>query len=341
MRFNMQRLAQFDVSRPFLSGWAKVSAQIVFGVVCAFAMIGLRSLINLWAPESGPFALVYPTVMLATLYGHWRAGLASLVVAFIWAWWLVLPVTGSFQFSNPTDPARVLINGSACLIVIIFAEAFRNAAHSTMAEIREAADRRLTLLGELEHRTKNNFALVASLIEIQKRRLSNPELDAPLSDAANRVRTFADAYSSLAMEQEEGSEVAMKPYLELLVSRIQRAAFPGNIKVLSEIEEIDLPREVGVAIGLFLNEGLSNAAKYAFPEGAPGTVVISFHVTDDSWSLVIEDNGIGAALEKGDPDGGLGASLLEAFASQARAEHSVTDDKRGYRLELRSLEKAE
>ena len=331
-----QRLAQFDVSRPFLSRWAKLSAQITFGIVCALAMIGLRSLIDMWAPVSGPFALAYPTVLLATLYGHWRAGLSAAIVSFVWGWWIVLPNQFSFTFADPSDPARVMINGLCVLIVIGFAEVFRSAAHSTMAEIRKAADRRLTLLAELEHRTKNNFALVASLIEIQKRRLGNPDLDAPLEDAAMRVRTFADAYSNLALEQEEGSEVAMKSYLELLLDRIERAACPPNVKLHREIEDILLPREVGVAIGLYLNEALSNCAKYAFPEGAPGTVSVAFNCLDGEWTLIVEDDGIGAAIAQGDSSSGLGTSLMQAFASQARAEQSQGGQDRGHRVELRS-----
>lgn len=334
-----QRLAEFDISRPFISRPARIAAQTLFGVVCALAMIGLRQLLDLWWPASGPFALVYPTVLLATLYGHWRAGVAAFVVSFAWAWWIVLPVQFSFTFADPTDGARVIINAVAALVVIGFAEVFRHAAHQTMEEIRAAADRRLTLLAELEHRTKNNFALVASLLEIQKRQLRNPDLDAPLEDAVLRVRTFADAYSNLATEQEEGSEVAMKSYLELLLNRIERAAFPPNVKIHREIEDLVLPREKGVAVGLFLNEALSNTAKYAFPEGAPGTVSVRFHANGGDWVLIVEDDGIGAALELTESGGGLGSSLMEAFAIQADAGHTQQPQERGYRVELRASEK--
>ncbi|MEE8230422.1 MAG: DUF4118 domain-containing protein, partial [Qipengyuania citrea] len=193
----MHRLANFDVSRQFLARRSKVAAQIVFGGMCAAAMIGVRSLIDVWAPVSGPFALIYPTVLLATLYGHWRAGVVALTVTFCWAWFFILPPARSFLFADPTDPMRVLLNAASAVVVVVFAEAFRRAAQATLSEIRERADRRLTLLAELEHRTKNNFALVASMLELQKRRIPQAELHAPLDDAVGRVRTFADAYSAL------------------------------------------------------------------------------------------------------------------------------------------------
>ena len=330
----MQRLTHFDVSRQFLTPRGKLTAQLTFGALCGAAMVGLRTLFDMWAPTSGPFALIYPTVLLATLYGHWRAGLVAFFVSFFWAWYLVLPNFYSLTFSDPTDPARVVLNATCSLILIVFAEAFRRAAHSTVEQIREAADRRLTLLAELEHRTKNNFALVASLLEIQKRRLGKPELDGPLDDAVGRVRTFADAYSSLALEQAEGGDVAMRAYLDQLLDRIERAALPPTVTVFREIEDCNLPREVAVAIGLYVNEAVSNCAKYAFPDDRRGTIAVSlYNMPGAGWRLSVEDDGVGLHAAPSD-SGGLGSSLMSAFAAQARAEHSSGPVLSGFRTEL-------
>lgn len=189
-RARMQRLTQFDVSRQFVTARGRHTAQYVFGGVSAGAMIGLRSIVDVVASASGPFALIYPTVLLATLYGRLRAGLTALALTFAWAWYFVLPAPRSFLFVQPGDPARVVLNALCAIVVVIFAEAFRRAAHSTVDEIQQAADRRLMLLAEVEHRTKNNFALVASMLEFQKRRLDDPSLQAHLSDAVIRVRIF-------------------------------------------------------------------------------------------------------------------------------------------------------
>lgn len=330
----MHRLANFDVSRQFLSAWSKFAAQMIFGILCAAAMIGLRTLYDLWAPTSGPFAMIYPTVLLATLYGHWRAGLAAFCVTFAWAWYFVLPAPKSFLFTDATDPARVLLNATCALIVIVFAEAFRRAAHSTMDTIREAADRRLTLLADLEHRTKNNFALVASMLEIQKRRIPHAELHGPLDDAVGRVRTFADAYSGLAMEQGKEKDVAMQPYLDMMLTRLESAALPSNVRLFREIDDITLSRETAVAIGLYLNEAVSNAAKYAFPNNRAGTLAVFFHSRDGKWRLTIEDDGVGEEAVSQSP-GGLGSKLLIAFAQQAGATHHAGPVLNGFRTELR------
>lgn len=331
----MQRLARFDVTRQFRTPRGQRLAQYGFGMVCAAVTISLRSLFDLAFPTSGPFALIYPTVLIATLYGHFRAGLTSLVLSFMWAWYFVLPEQGSLNFVDPADPARVFINALCCLIVIIFAEAFRRVAHSSMEDIRRAADRRLTLLAELEHRTKNNFSLVASMLEIQKRRLPDEALHGPLDDAVGRVRTFADAYSNLAFEQAEQNDVAMGDYLEVLLDRLEKAAVPANIRLYREIETAVLPREIAVAIGLYLNEALSNSLKYAFPRERSGTIGVYFHLRDGQWQLTIEDDGVGNNATQ-DSNGGLGSSLMNAFAQQAGASHEARAVEHGFRASMTS-----
>lgn len=330
----LDRLAKFDVSRRFSRARSRVAVQLGFGVVCAIAMMVVRSGINYWAPSSGPFALVYPTVLLATLYGHWQAGTVAWLVSFLWAWYFVLTPQHSFQFFSTEEPQRVLLNGFAALIVLVFAETFRRAVQKAASERDREIERRTTLLAEIEHRTKNNFALVASLLEIQKRREPNPETAVALDDAIGRVHSFAAAYSNLATMQEEGSHVHMRPYLTQLVQHISKAAFPGNVTVDARIAELTFQREMGVAIGLYVNEALTNCAKYAFPDGQNGHVVVELDAIADGWCVSITDDGVGEANAFRTEGSGLGRSLMETFARQADGHHRVSYPLKGCRVEL-------
>lgn len=71
----VQRPANYDVSRQFVSPVEKIAAQLTFGFLCEAAMAGARAMFDSWARVLGPFALIYPTVLLVMLYGHWRAGM--------------------------------------------------------------------------------------------------------------------------------------------------------------------------------------------------------------------------------------------------------------------------
>ena len=120
---------------------------MAFGLAVVVAMVLLRSVLNMWAPESGPFALVYPAVMVATLFGRWQVGLLALMVCYLWAWYVVLPIPYSFRFEDSSDPARLVINAASALVVLLFAEMFRDAVR-TAARDREAEIARRSLLLE-------------------------------------------------------------------------------------------------------------------------------------------------------------------------------------------------
>lgn len=347
----MQRLANFDISSRFRTRRTKLVAQLLFGLACALGMIVLRSVVDLWAPTSGAFALVYPTVLLATLYGHWRAGLVAYAVSFVWAWYVILPAPYAFHFEVETDPSRVLINAIAAAIVLIFAETFRRAVEVAVAERDVEIERRGMLLAELEHRTKNNFALVASLLQIQKRREKNPAVSEALDQAVARVHTFASAYANLASSQGEGSHVLMHGYLNEVVGRLKEAAFTPETNVSLECAQCELPRQTAVAIALFVNEALTNCAKYAFPDGRQGSVHVNFEGSPDHWSVTVSDDGVGNGVGNGGGNGvnvgekegddalpgGLGSNLMTAFARQAGAEFEHVDVATGHAVCMRSV----
>ena len=299
------------------------------------AMVLVRAGLDLVALSSGPFALIYPTIVLATLYGHWRGGVTAYILALGWSWYAVLPERFSFVFADPADASRTAINAVSALVVLIVPEAFRAAAQRYRMESERALARRLVLLAELEHRTKNNFALVAGMLEIHRRQVAAPEAQHALDDAIARVRTFASAYSNLANEQHEGAEVAMKPFLEQLAARVSRASFPDTVEIDTRISALTLPRETGVAIGLYLNEALLNCAKYAFPDAAVGSIQIVFEDAPSGWRLLVEDSG-GSSAASSAESGGLGSRLMAAFAQQAHAIHTVRPSVLGYSVELTS-----
>lgn len=299
-------------------------------------MIGLRSLLDVWAAHAGPFAMVYPTVLIATLYGHWRGGLTAFVICFFWAWYFVLSPAESFSFDHPADALRVTINAVCCLIVLGFAEGFRLAVRAAVTERNVEIARHAMLLEELEHRTKNNFALATSLLEMQKRRADHPAVEDALDQALARIHSFAAAYTNLAQSQGEGGVVMMRSYLHEVVKRLQAGAFDENVQIDLLADDIALPREVAVALGLFTNEALTNCAKYAFPDGRDGKVTVSFAGPQDGWTLVIEDNGKGVAdgVAEPSPASGLGRKLLGAFAGQAGGKYEFSPSPHGCKVQL-------
>ena len=81
------KLTAVDAANFLPGNFPPLVAQVLFGLALALAMIGLRTLIDIVAPNAGPFALVYPMVLIATLFGRLLAGLICLIVSFLWAWY--------------------------------------------------------------------------------------------------------------------------------------------------------------------------------------------------------------------------------------------------------------
>ncbi len=100
---------------------------------------------------------------------------------------------------------------------------------------------------------------------------------------------------------------------------------------MAEAEAHPLDSERAVQLGLTLNEAVTNALKYAFPEERAGTVRVRFAREGGEFVLTVADDGIGLPAEgelAGAPPApaprgsGLGTRLLRALAAQLRGSLS-------------------
>lgn len=334
----MYRLARFDVTRRFASPFPRLGAQIAFGLLCTAATLGVLALIKQWLPLTGPFTFIFPAVVIATLYGHWPAGIVALLSSVGMMLYIVVPESPPLNFQGASPGARATMALIIGAVLLLLAETFR----ATVARHAAARDREIergaVLLRELEHRTRNNFALVASLLEFQRRQSGTPEVQKALDQAIGRVHTFADAYSQFDTTSPEGTQVDMKSYLSRLLDRVADALFDEEVTIEIDIAGMALPSKKAVAIGLYVNEALTNCAKYAFPDGNAGTVTVTLGPENGGWRLTVLDDGIGSATDgeasKEKRGGGLGAVLFEALAAQAGGRHAVTLPGNGRRLDL-------
>lgn len=325
----MQRIADFDVTSRYSGGFAKLAVQAAFATGCAAVFVAGRSLLDAVAPGAGPYAFIFPFVLIATLYGHWRAGVMTLILCLLWNWMMVLPSTAG----TTTDKVlRLALNAASASILIFLAEAFRRAVRFAAAERDRQVAYSQMLHRELDHQTKNNLQLMQSLLQLQMREETNSPAKAALSLALRRLSNFTTIYARFPTSSPEVQAVHMRSYLGQLVGEVATAIFGANIHVETRFADIALPRETALAIGLYVNEALTNCAKYAFNNGLPGKVAVILDGTADHWTLQISDDGSGA------PDApspsGMGSALMEAFAQQAGAEHHQDYPERGCTVRL-------
>ncbi len=180
------------------------------------------------------------------------------------------------------------------------------------------------LLKELHHRVKNNLQVMYSLLNLQKRRNQDKDTIETLSSIQNRIQTMALVHQNLYTSGDfEMVEIAN--YIKTLANHLEAIykVDKKKIQIIFDIDEaLKLPIETVVAIGLIINEAVSNSFKYAFQEVQNGKLFIKIKNELTETEIVIQDNGIGLA-EVPKKENSLGMKLIKLMCLQLKATHSI------------------
>jgi len=149
------------------------------------------------------------------------------------------------------------------------------------------------ILKEVNHRIKNNFASISSLLSMQADSITHPEALAALQDAIGRVNSMYVLYENLLLS-EDYQFTSAKDYLENLIDGIISIFPPDlNLKVEKNINDFDLDPKRLIPVGIIVNELLTNTMKYAFEGRDSGDIQITVTAIDKKVTLIIQDNGRG------------------------------------------------
>jgi two-component sensor histidine kinase len=311
----MKRLGELDFPDRVAGLVPTFAAQVVFAVFCFAIAVVTRIVSEIWWPGAAPFALTFPVVLIATLFARWQAGVITLALVVMAAWYFVLPPRFSFALDDPRNAPHILVSTIAGLGIIAIAELFRRAVRRAVAERDERIGERDLYLREFDHRVKNNFASVISLIDLQRRRAGDAATREALGEALGRVESIARAHNALYRAAGSVGTVDIKPYGEELSAALSTALFlRGSIRLECRIESAILPRDRVISIGLLINELVTNSAKHAFVGRDSGRIEVEFRRTDEGFQLSVSDDGVGMTKSA---RAGLGTRLVAAFARDA------------------------
>jgi two-component sensor histidine kinase len=300
--------------------WA---GEVLTALICLAAAAVLRVVVDALLPGVAPFVLLFPAALVATLVGGWRCGALTFAVAQFWAWYYVVPPVG-IAFKGEAQPANLLLIFFAGMAVVAAAQAFRARTRSDARERASQLAESDLMLRELDHRMKNNFQTVASLIQLQLKRTADAPARLALEEALGRVLSVSEAHRNLYVAGESLACVDMAVYLTELCANLADALFLGElVRLECSVEPGALSRDRAVAVGLIVNELVTNAAKHAFIDGRPGEIRVNFGRRPDGYKLTVEDNGRGLPDDFASGGAGLGRGLVEAFTRQAGGELRV------------------
>jgi two-component sensor histidine kinase len=198
---------------------------------------------------------------------------------------------------------------SCCLVLM--AEGLHRALVKSY-QAQRAAD---LLLQEMSHRVKNKFAMVSSIIALQARQ-SPPDVRRALDDISARVHVIANVHNFLQLSRHEGL-IEMENYVPSLCTSLREAIGPQNIHVSATAERLELAPEKALAVGVIVNELVTNAFKYAFAGRERGQVRVQLSRDGADVVLSVSDDGIGFVENRRE---GLGTRLVSVFARQLEGE---------------------
>ncbi|WP_456442627.1 tetratricopeptide repeat-containing sensor histidine kinase [Psychroserpens sp.] len=172
------------------------------------------------------------------------------------------------------------------------------------------------LLKEIHHRVKNNLEVVSSLLALQSAQLQEGNAKNVMQESQNRVHSMSMIHQRLYQGKNLAS-IEMKDYCFNLTTHILDSfGVTEQIKTQCKMKPLKLDVDTAVPIGLIVNELLTNALKYAFPDNRSGTITINLEKTvANTLLLQVTDNGIGIQEDRV-LGTGFGTQLINLLTQQ-------------------------
>lgn len=220
-----------------------------------------------------------------------------------------------------------IVIASLLFIFLLSLLYFFNKNKKTTTIIRAKNAENELLLKEIHHRVKNNLEMVKGLIALQSAQIEDSATKDAMIASQNRVQSIGVIHQKLYQGNNLGS-IEMKDYFVNLSEGILDT-FNAEEKVRIEcaMDTLDLDVDTAIPIGLIVNELLTNALKYAFPQDKQGTINISLEKTKgNNLKLRIQDNGIGKVKGLASKGTGFGSQLVRLLTQQLNGKmKEITD----------------
>lgn len=216
-------------------------------------------------------------------------------------------------------------------------------------QMGEQSEKLTVLMRELNHRVKNNLAIVSSLLRLQSKRLNDEGAMRAVQDGQHRVEALSLIHQRL-YQTDSVNQVAIRSYVaDLTEGLLLSYGFdPAHFDCRLEVADIELDMDVAVPLGLILNEVLTNAFKYAYTPTDPQTnkpprrpfllVRLQPEPGNHPAGLVLEvqDNGPGVdwsgngSLPKRSRNRSFGQRLITALTEQLGGQMELTNRNGAY-----------
>jgi two-component sensor histidine kinase len=173
------------------------------------------------------------------------------------------------------------------------------------------------LLREMHHRVKNNLQQVASILSMQGRRTTSPEVEQIVQENVARIQGIAATHDLLSNTNTQLGRAPVDEIARKIIGIVRGNLVPPTLRMRFGIGAVPfyVSSEQAITLAIVLNELIANALEHGYEGRARGEIRISGALEDDLLALRVADDGAGlpsgTSVEKAE---GLGLQLVRNLA---------------------------
>jgi len=159
--------------------------------------------------------------------------------------------------------------------------------------LKKEIEQKELLIKEINHRVKNNFALVSSLLAIQQQNIEDEKVRDIFEEAQNRIQSIALVHKQL-YSSENLAQIDFSTYINSLIRQLM-GGFKhktGQISIDLDIKGVALDIAKAIPCGLIINELITNSFNHGFQQRENGTITVKMqYLNDGNIQFIIANDG--------------------------------------------------
>jgi PAS domain S-box-containing protein len=163
-------------------------------------------------------------------------------------------------------------------------------------DLTDALATQTMLVHEVDHRVKNNLQMIAALLSMQTRAITDPAARTAMEAMLTRVEALGTVhrrlYQSNNVERFDVAEFARD-----LATDLVRGSGGDRIRLHLDLEAVEIPVAKAPPVALMMNELITNALKHAFPGERAGRLSVTVAPDAGYFTVKIADDGVGMPVQ--------------------------------------------
>ena len=242
------------------------SGKIQYYAILLILVVEIDSAFVMLNQHFNNFVTIYPFFIIFGFFFFFKLRTAAWMTLSHLLYWLLISAYGHYAF--PEDPTFQVVSLAniivSSVIATVFAYFYHISTEITYEELEDANRQKEILLKEIHHRIKNNLNKISSMIGLQILSIENGKIEDTeevLRKSKLRIEAMAMVHDAL-YRTNNLEKIRFEKYIKNLTQLVNQT-YGKKIPIEVRSDDIYLPLEVMMKIGLIINELMTNSIKHA------------------------------------------------------------------------------